>query len=73
LVEQSPAAAETQETLLAVLADEESVAMRLLAIDALDEDSLGPDLLETLDETTDDDGEGPVLWRAQQRLARRSL
>jgi hypothetical protein len=73
LVEQSPAAAETQETLLAVLESEESVAMRLLAVDSLNEDHLGPDLLETLDESTDEDGEGPVLLRAQQRLARRSL
>jgi hypothetical protein len=56
LVEQSPAAAETQETLLAVLESEESVAMRLLAVDSLNEDHLGPDLLETLDESTDEDG-----------------
>jgi hypothetical protein len=73
LVEQSPADPETQETLLAVLASEESVAMRLLAIDSLADDYLSPDLLESLDETTGDDGEGPVLWRAQQRVNRRSL
>jgi hypothetical protein len=73
LVEQSPTAAETQETLLAVLAEEGSVAMRLLAVDALNEGHLSPELLETLDETTAEDGEAPVLLRAQQRLARRSL
>jgi len=63
---------ETQETLLVIVAQEESVAMRLMAIEALQDDYLGADLLETLDNTDPDDGSA-VLWSAQQRLERRSL
>jgi hypothetical protein len=70
LIEEDVASAETQEVLLTVLSTEESVAMRLLALDAIEDDYLGSDLLESLD--TDDD-QGAVLWRAQQRVSRRSL
>lgn len=69
LIEEDVASAETQEILLTVLGEEESVAMRLLALDAIEDDYLGSDLLESLD--TDD--QGAVLWRAQQRISRRSL
>ena len=44
--------------------------MRLLALDAIQDDYLGSELLESLD--TDDD-QGGLLWRAQQRVSRRSL
>ncbi len=69
LIEEDVTSAETQEVLLAVLAGEESVAMRLLALDAIEDDYLAPDLLEGLD--TED--EGALLWHAQQRLSRRTL
>jgi hypothetical protein len=73
LIEQDRSAAATQETLLAVIADEESVAMRLLALDAIEDDYLGTDLIETLDDRTLEDGGSAVLWQARQRLDRRSL
>ncbi len=70
LIEEDVTSTETQEVLLAVLSREESVAMRLLALDAIEDDYLGSDLLESLD--TQDD-QGAVLWHAQQRVSRRSL
>ncbi|MCZ6507163.1 MAG: hypothetical protein O7A04_03810 [Acidobacteria bacterium] len=73
LIERSAHAAETQEALLAVIANEESVAMRLLALEAIDDDYIGTDLIEFLDNETTEDGEAAVLWYARQRLDRHSL
>ncbi|MDH3524983.1 MAG: hypothetical protein OES32_15490 [Acidobacteriota bacterium] len=70
LIEQDPASAATQETLLAILETEESVAMRLAALDAIEDDYLGAELLESLDTEND---EGALLRRATQRLSGRSL
>ena len=73
LIEQDRSSAATQETLLAVVANEESVAMRLLALDAIEDDLLGSDLIETLGHNPAEDGGSAVLWQARQRLDRRSL
>lgn len=73
LIEQHATTAATQETLLEVIAGEKSVAMRLLAIDAIDDDYLGTDLLDTLETDLADEGTGAVLRRAQLRFDRRDL
>ena len=70
LIEQDAASSDTQETLLTVLAEEESVAMRLLALEAIRDDYLGADLLEGLDP---EEGEGALLWEARERLSGRDL
>ena len=70
LIEQDPSSAATQQTLLAVLAGDESVAMRLLALDAIADEKLGSDLLEKLEAGDDEDA---VLWRARERVSGRSL
>ncbi len=73
LIEQDPASQQTQEMLLAVVENEESVVMRLLALDALADDYIDDELLDTLDGEPALDGESAVRWRARQRLNRRSL
>jgi len=73
LVERAPASPDTQAILISVLENEESVVMRLVALDALADDRLEPSLLDSLDKNTADDGGNTVLWHAQQRLNRRSL
>ena len=71
LVAEAPLAADTQETLLAVLENDTSVAMRLIAVESLDEALLGDEFLDTL--ATPATGEDAVLWHARQRLNRNSL
>jgi len=73
LIAQDPGAATTQATLLAVVENEESVVMRLMALDALSDDNLDSSLLDSLETDPTDDGGNAVFWHAQQRLNRRSL
>jgi hypothetical protein len=73
LIEQDATAPETQEALLAIVESDSEVGMRLLALDALSDDYMPADLLDSLGGSPAGEGESAVLWRAQQRINGRSL
>ena len=73
LVERTPTSPATQATLLSVLENEESVVMRLIALDALSDDRIDSTLLDSLDKNMTPEGGDTVLWHAQQLLNQRSL
>ena len=73
LIEQDRTAPETQEALVAIVEGDGEVGMRLLALEALADDYMPADLLDSLGDLPAVDGESAVLWRAQQRLNRRNL